>query len=106
MLMMCTHGSLVRLDGARENVRIVGDTRTSFKHSENIGNHFQHRDAIDNHNSKRHDGNTHDGVSLENSRKTIRWSVRVFNFVIQVALVNSYLVFTYFNDRKENSVQC
>ena len=78
MLMMCTYGSLVRLDGARENVRIVGDTRTAFNHSENIANHFQHRYEIDNHNSKRHDSNSHDGISLEKSWKTIRWSIGGF----------------------------
>ena len=65
MLMMCTQGSLVRLDGAHENVRTVGDARTRFQHSENIGNHYQCRDAIGNHNSKRHDGNAYDGISLE-----------------------------------------
>ena len=105
MLMMRACGSLVRLDGARDNVRTLGSTRTRFQCSENIGNHYQHRDAIDNHNSKRHDNNTHDGVSLENSWRTIRWSDRVFSVVIAVTLVNSYLIFIYFNGRNENIVQ-
>ena len=105
MLMKCTHGSIVIFDRARENVRIVGDTRASFKHSENSGNHFQYRNAIDNHNSKRHDGNTHDGIGLENSWNTIRWSIRVFSFMIAVTLFNSYLFFICFNDRNENIVQ-
>ena len=61
--MMCAYGSLVRLDVARENVRIVGDSRISLKQSENIGNHFQHRDAIDDHNSKRHCSNAHEDIS-------------------------------------------
>ena len=94
-------GSLVILNGSRENVRTVGDVRTRFQHSENVGNHYQHRDSIDNYNPKRHDSNTHEGISLENYWKKIRWSVRVFSFVIAVTLVNFYLIFIYFNDRKE-----
>ena len=84
MMMMRACGYLVRLDGAHENVRIVGDSRTRFQCSENIDNHYQCRDAIANHISKRRDGNSHDGISLEKSWKTIRWSVRVFSFVIAV----------------------
>ena len=35
----------------------------------------------------------------------IRLCIRVFSFVIAVILVNSYLVFVYFNNRSENIVQ-
>ena len=64
---MHIYRALVRLGRSYENARGMGDERTTFKCSENIANHFQFRDTIDNHNSKRHDRNTHDGISLENS---------------------------------------
>ena len=78
MLLMCTYGSLIKINGSRANRRIEGEKRYTFQHCKNIENHYQNRGAIDDHNNKRHDGNTHCGISLENAWKTHCWEIRLF----------------------------
>ena len=63
--MMRIYGALVSLSRSYENARVIGDKMTTFKCSENIANHFQLRDTIDTHNSKRYDRNTYNSISLE-----------------------------------------
>jgi hypothetical protein len=44
---------------------------TSFKY-EPFANHFTYRGAVDDHNNRRHDGCTHQGISLETTWTTQR----------------------------------
>ena len=53
----------------------------------------------------RYNRNTYDCISLENSYKIICWYIRVFSVMIAIILVNSYLVFIYFNNRSKNIAQ-
>jgi hypothetical protein len=62
-----------------------------FKYKEVIGNHYRYRGAVDEHNSKRHDGGTGAGISLERSWKTMRWENRVFAFILAICEVNTHL---------------
>ena len=80
MLMICTHGSLARIDDAREKVKTYGLATCELRCSENVHNHFLLRDSVNKHKSKRHDGNTHDGMNLDNSWKMHRWATRLFIF--------------------------
>ena len=57
-------------------------TVVEIPHSEVVANHYKYRDAVDKHNAKRHDGGTHQGISLERTWQTIWWPNRVFAFML------------------------
>ena len=106
MMLMSTYGSLEIKEGQRDSHRdwFLADgesCKTTFKYTETFGNHFEYHDAVDAHNSKRHEGGTHQGISLETTWVTCRWENRVFCFIITVAEVNAYLACRYFFNKEE-----
>jgi hypothetical protein len=99
MMFMSTYGSLVEAHDAKMNYR-GSDERNDlamFKYMEVIGNHYKYRGAVDEHNSKRHDGGTGVGVSLEASWATTRWENRVFSFILAISEVNAFIGRRYFD---------
>jgi hypothetical protein len=110
LMMMSTYGAMIQDPREKVSYRTVPDptnagqtVRISFKYQEVIGNHYRYRGAVDEHNSKRHDGGGGAGISLEKSWKTSRWENRVFAFVLAICEVNAYLARIYFG--KETEVQ-
>ena len=98
MTMMSTYGTVSSLPDQKESVRDVDGEVKRFKYNVVVGNHYNYRDAVDAHNSKRHDCGTKHGLSIEETWKTTRWACRVFAFVLSVAEVNAYLAMVYFGD--------
>ena len=109
MMLMSTYGSLVVKDGQKDShqewVFNHKPQKAVFKYTETFANHFDYRGAVDDHNSKQHDGGTHQGVSLETTWTTHRWENRVFSFVIAVAKVNMFLARRYFFNKEEDFME-
>ena len=98
MLLMSTYGSLSPMTNQRDSMRIVNGNTVTFKYNSVVGNHYEYRDAVDAHNSKRHDCGTKNGLSIEETWKTTRWPCRVFSFIIALSEVNAYNGIKYFGD--------
>jgi Transposase IS4 len=109
MMLMSTYGSLIVNDGQKLSHREYhadGQTVcTTFKYTEPFANHFIYRGAVDDHNNKRHDGGSHQGISLETTWNTQRWENRVFAFVLAVTEVNAYLARRYFFKEEESFME-
>ena len=106
--MMSTYGSLIVKDGQRDSVRVLkDDTRTMkrFKYTEVVANHFKYRGAVDDHNGKRHDCGSKNGLSLESTWTTNRWENKVFSFILAITEVNAYLAQQYFTEREYKQVE-
>ena len=65
MLMMSTYGSLNKKADQKESVRIVDGERKTFYYNNIVGNHFEYRDSVDNHNAKRHDCSMKERLGIE-----------------------------------------
>jgi hypothetical protein len=110
LMMMSTYGALI--EDPREKISrrtwIPGAQQVpvsvEFKYKEVIGNHYRYRGAVDEHNSKRHDGGTGAGISLERSWKTMRWENRVFAFILAICEVNTFLAMSYFQAETEKQI--
>lgn len=87
MMLMTTYGTINPCGDEQKRVLDNG-TRATFFYPEVVYNHFQYRDAVDSHNSSR----MHP-LSLEETWKTIRWPLRVFQFILAVTEVNCRLAF-------------
>ena len=98
LMFMSTYGSLLENEDQKLSYRSSsnGQPPISFKYKEVFGNHYKYRGSVDEHNSKRHDGNTGAGMSLEASWTTTRWENRVFSYVLGTSEVNAYLSRSYF----------
>ena len=72
MTLMSTYGSLNSNANQRDSARITNGKTITFKYNVVVGNHYKYRDAVDAHNSKRHDCGTKNGLSLEKAWKTSR----------------------------------
>ena len=87
MKLMSTYGSLTPKEGHKEAQRTYkhqGTTvTTSFKYTEPYANHFLFRHAVDDHNNLRHSV-----PAIEETWTTMRWSNRVFAFLLAVSEVN------------------
>jgi len=105
MMLMSTYGCLVTKDNQKLSYRQWEKNGVSqlstFKYTETFANHFGYRGAVDDHNNKRHDGGTHQGISLETTWVTHRWENRVFAFILAVVEVNVYLARRYFFAKTE-----
>lgn len=109
LMMMSTYGALIedpreklsRRSWVNEQQEI---SSVEFKYKEVIGNHFRYRGAVDEHNSKRHDGGGGAGISLERSWRTMRWENRVFAFILAVCEVNAFLARAYFFKASEKQI--
>ena len=99
MMMMSTYGSLIVKDMQRDCIRMDKDRKeiARFKYTEVVGNHFTYRGAVDDHNGKRHDCGTKNGLCLEDSWITNRWENKVFAFILGITEVNAYLGMKYFS---------
>ena len=97
MTLMSTYGSLNANTNQRDSIRYDDNNRpVVFKYNNVVGNHFEYRDAVDQHNAKRHDCGTKLGLSLEGAWKTTRWPVRVFSFILALTEVNAFASMKYF----------
>lgn len=107
MMLMSTYGALIEHQDQKRSYRgsIASGDATSFKYKEVVANHYKYRGAVDEHNSKRHDGGTGDGIGLEASWGTTRWENRVFSFILGVSEVNAYLGRSYFGGENETQIQ-
>ena len=101
LMMMSTYGSLIIKDGQRDSVRMdpSRNTTTRFKYTEVIGNHFSYRGAVDDHNAKRHDCGTKNGLSIERTWSTNRWENNVFAFILAITEVNAYLAIQFITEK-------
>jgi hypothetical protein len=94
LIFMSTYGALVENPHQKISYRGRGGVRegpaVQFKYKEVIANHYNYRGAVDTHNTKRHDGNTGCGMSLEASWITQRWENRVFAYILATSEVNAY----------------
>jgi len=107
LMMMSTYGSLIVKDGQRDSVRVSKEDRTMkrFKYTEVVANHFKYRGAVDDHNGKRHDCGSKNGLSLESTWTTNRWENKVFSFILAITEVNAYLAQQYFTEREYKQVE-
>lgn len=105
MTLMSTYGSLNSNVNQRDSVRITDGTSITFKYNVVVGNHYKYRDAVDAHNSKRHDCGTKNGLSLEETWKTSRWPCRVFAFILSICEVNAYNAMKYFGNYEGTQLQ-
>ena len=62
----------------------------TFKYPEAVANHFQFQDAVGGHNSA-----ITDPIALEETWKTMRWPLRVFQFLLAITEVNVFRVWEY-----------
>jgi len=65
-----------------------------FQYPEIIHNHYQYRGVVDTHNSRRMYP-----IAIEEQWKTIRWPLRVFQFLLAVTEVNTNYARNYFYTR-------
>jgi hypothetical protein len=71
LMMMSTYGALIEDPREKVSHRTMANddagggrqTHITFKYKEVIGNHYQYRGSVDEHNSKRHDGGGGAGIS-------------------------------------------
>ena len=100
LMMMSTYGSLIIKDGQHDSIRLLTNGQTKrFKYTEVVANHFMYRGAVDQHNAKRHDCGTKNGLSLEDTWVTNRWENNVFAFILAITEVNAYCAMSYFTDK-------
>jgi hypothetical protein len=99
LMFMSTYGALTVNHDQKISFRAAdqpGAQPITFYYPEVAGNHFRYRGAVDNHNAKRHDGNSGAGMSFEESWATTRWENRVFAYILATSEVNAYLCREYF----------
>lgn len=101
MSLMTTYGTSSRF--GEEQTRYEKNKKTTkFRYPEVVHNHFAYRDSVDNHNSARMDP-----IALEETWKTTRWPLRVFQFLLAVTEVNVRRVREYMfaDDKNEGTTQ-
>ena len=107
MTLIYTYGSLQTHPNQKESVRAddKGKFLKIFKYMEVIGNHYNYRGAVDEHNTYwRGCGNKH-GLILEETWKKTRWENCVFVFILAVSEVNMYLAIRYFGGLKMTQLE-
>ena len=104
MMFMSTYGTTNPKVGQEKVRRRLNGETIEYYHSEVVANHYKYRDAVDAHNSKRHDGGTHQGLSLERTWHTHHWPNRVFAFILGVCEVNAYLSAKHFRDYDQSQM--
>lgn len=76
------------------------DVSTTFRYPEVVGNHYSYRGCVDDHNNKRQDGGSKQGLAIETTWVTRRWPIRVFSFILGISEVNAFLGWSYFKGEK------
>ena len=105
MSLMSTYGTVSpkqgQMDVRRHFKNSDGQNVTKeFQYPEVVANHYTYRGSVDDHNNKRQDGGTKQGLSLESTWSTFRWPIRVFTFILAITEVNTYLAWVYFKREK------
>ncbi len=67
------------------------DKSATFGYAKPFEWHFKYRHTVDNHNNLRHAV-----LSIEGTWTTDRWPVRVFQFLLAITEINTYLVIRHF----------
>ena len=70
-----------------------------------VGDHYDYRDAADNHNAKWHDCGTKLGLSLEDIWKTTRWACRVFAFILAISEASTSNAIKHFACYEESQLE-
>ena len=101
MSLMSTYGTTSPNIGQEETRRHYknangDDVTKSFQYPEIVANHYAYRGCVDDHNNKRQDGGSKQGLALESTWSTFRWPIRVFTFILAISEVNTYLAWVYF----------
>ena len=104
-IFMSTYGTINPKVNQKKIQRRDGGNIIDFYHSEVVANHYQYRDAVDAHNSKRHDGGTKQGFSIETTWHTNHWPNRVFAFILGLCEVNAFLGRHSFRKYKKMQMQ-
>ena len=65
-----------------------------------MANHYAYCGCVDDHNNKRQDGGSKQGLALESTWSTFRWPIHVFAFILAITEVNTYLAWVYFKGEK------
>jgi Transposase IS4 len=103
MMLMSTYGTMERL-GEIKTRHFTDDAGTkkikTFQYPEVIRNHYEYRDAVDAHNSSRMYP-----IALEETCKTHRWPMRVFQFLLAITEVNCRLAREKIFDHEKESQQ-
>jgi len=60
---------------------------------------------VDFHNTKRHDGGTKHGLSIEETWRTTNWTIRVFSFILAITEVNAFLAMKFFGGWKGTQLE-
>ena len=89
MMLMSTYGTNEWV--GEDKFRKIGGERITFKYSETVYKHYQHRDDIDSHNTRRQAP-----IALEETWSTRRWENRSFAFLLALSEVNANLWGHYF----------
>ena len=84
MMLMSTYGTNEWV--GEDKFRKIGGERITFKYSETVYKHYQHRDDIDSHNTRRQAP-----IALEETWSTRRWENRSFAFLLALSEVNDNL---------------
>ena len=95
MSLMSSYGTTNRIGRVARRVTPNGLV-AEFVYPEVVENHYTYRDAVDSHNSAR----MHP-IALEETWKTQRWALRVFQFILAVTEVNVKRAMEYFYGRED-----
>jgi hypothetical protein len=95
MSLMATYGTdeaVQESAAVRTTINDDGESRLHFfKYTELFHNHFKFRNAVDLHNQLRHQP-----ISVEDTWATMRWSNRVFAFLLAITEVNVKMAMEHF----------
>ena len=88
ILLMTTYGTLERVIEKMQRTyhEKVANRQKTFLYPEELLKHFNDCDSVDSHNSS-----LMDPISLEETRNTTRWPVRVFMFLLDTTEANCQL---------------
>jgi hypothetical protein len=105
MSLTSTYGATSPKHGQEETRRHYKNARgedvtKSFRYPEVVANHYAYRGCVDDHNNKRQDGGSKQGLALESTWSTFRWPIRVVSFILAITEVNTYLAWAYFKSEK------
>jgi hypothetical protein len=105
MSLMSTYGTTSPKVDQRETNRHYRnahghDVMKTFQYPEVVANHYSYRGCVDDHNNKRQDGGSKQGLAIESTWVTRRWPIRVFSFILGISEVNAYLGWVYFKQER------
>jgi hypothetical protein len=95
MMIMATYGTCNRVGEEKFRTVVRNGTKeyVTFKYPEMVHNHYQNRDAVDQHNARRQSP-----IAIEETWQTNRWANRVFAYLLATSEVNANLGESEFGD--------